>query len=523
MKDLVVKGDWWFPGKEQEKVRGELRFSEEKGSRLFLAPSNLPLIKKTDIILGLTDNNDKITLYDCYLQRFGLIGLREYEFESRNLFWGVHFEDIPHFSRIDFQSETLSQWVNIDGFTHREDITLRPGESAIFYKKPEDVKLGKWDCCTCYLIFKVVQISSGRSSHKQELKQEVSLRLDYEEEVVFIDIESQAHALMNMLAFAADSPVYSNEMTGYTLATGEMPIGIYSRQHIRGSLTKEKEVSHFLFEFTDVHEHAPQFIEKWIDLSLGDLSPFTNNYIAEKYIPSGFVERKFLEYVRCLEVYHRKTSRQNSMKLKERLLEIVGKYRYNIELFSDYAVEEFCERAKNGRHYLTHYEEKADQERMSLNEMVEKTNKMKILIDICLLAEMGFSKEDIDRKFHHYISMPYRIMAADSYIEKHLTDESEKIATKKAATYLIKHCSNEPYVILALCNMHTKEEREELAASIKVLKSIGMLQKLVSRGNVRIVFSKEYEKYVDKYYREKKKEEEEVRSTSKRKGKEEGS
>jgi len=541
------------------KVRGELRFSEEEGPRLFLEPSEIPLIEKTDIILGLTDNSEKITLYDCYLQEFGLIGPREYDFESRYLFWGIHFEDIPHFSRIDFQPDVLNQWVDINGFTHREDIKLNPGESAIFYKKPEDAKLGKWDSCTCYLIFKVIQISSGRPSRKQELKQEVYLRLDYEEDVVFIDIEHQTRALMSMLAFAANSPVYSNEMTGYTIATGEKPISIYSKQHIRGSSTREKEVAQFLFKFTDAHEYAPQFIEKWIDLSLGSLSPVTSHYIAEKYIPSGYIDRRFLTYARCLETYHRKTSDRRALTkkefkerleyicnrvdqeeiktwvksklsyayeltLKERLLEIVGKYRYNIGLFSDHAVKKFCKSVTDERNYQTHFEEKPSQRRMDLREMHGINDKMRKLIEICILTSMGFCQDFIDALFDYKIPFGYKIMALKDYIDsKTAKTDNERTELKKDAEYLLTHCSNGPYVILALCNRTDKESREKLMSNMIVLESIGMLKKVVDKKGMRYIFSEEYKEYVDEYYREKKKEEDEFRSTSKQKGREEWS
>ncbi len=539
MRALVVKGDWWLPGKKDQKIRGELHFSEEEGPRLTLDSCGNVMPNETDIILGLTDNKEKITLYDCYMQ---WPGSSNDEYESEYMFRGVHFEDIPHFSRIEFQSEILSQWVNIDGFTHRNDVALRPNESAIFYKKPEDIILCKWDGCTYSLVFKLIQTTTGGPDRKQEFQQKVYFRLDFEEEVILSSVERLTRALMNMLTFTADRPVYSSEMIGYSSVTGKAPIEIYLKQHVKSHLTREKLRPRLLFQLTDTRDQAPEFLEKWMELSLGPLSPFTNNYIAEKYIPLGFVERGFLEYVRCLEVYHRKTSerkaipkeeferrcqlivreiRESKIKrwvkgklkhadeltLQDRLQEITGKYRYNIELFSDRAVQDFCKRIADERHYLTHFEEKKDQERLTLIEMIELTDQMKKLIDICILTSLGFDQDFIDTLFYYEIPFDYKIMAVRNYIDSKKSGiEQDLSELKEDAEYLLMHCTNGTNVLLTLCNRPNKIEKYK--ANIVVLESIGILKRTVEAGRERYMIREEYEKYVYEYYREKKKKEE---------------
>ena len=68
-------GRWWQPKGDSRQVSGTLKYSPEKGAVLLLNdliidPASLLCGINPDIVLGITEQGEKITLYNCYGNRW---------------------------------------------------------------------------------------------------------------------------------------------------------------------------------------------------------------------------------------------------------------------------------------------------------------------------------------------------------------------------------------------------------------------------------------------------------------------
>lgn len=179
VEELVSLGNWWLPSNPEVKVPGKLSFSAESGATLELIgsfyssqfeeicevenidfPSEifpddeilksasgiaLDFIKpKENIILGLLDNNEEITLFRCsgQIKKFEFVKERSsLSFNAEYIFRKIHFEneqDIK-FKSISIQYSHLREWISKSGiqvFVSREEEKL-----WISYQPPENIHL----------------------------------------------------------------------------------------------------------------------------------------------------------------------------------------------------------------------------------------------------------------------------------------------------------------------------------------------------------------------------------------------
>lgn len=88
----------------------------------------------------------------------------------------------------------------------------------------------------------------------------------------------------------------------------------------------------------------------------------------------------------------------NEFSLRTRLKEIFDKYQENLSEFVE-KKEDFIGRVVDTRNYLTHYDEKLKEKAALGEELDPLIQELKILLEICLLTEVGFSSEEIKELF----------------------------------------------------------------------------------------------------------------------------
>jgi len=145
-----------------------------------------------------------------------------------------------------------------------------------------------------------------------------------------------------------------------------------------------------------------------------------------------FIEQKFMFLIQALEVYHRltqtgkyltddetkeirdiminsipekieltkkeilksKLNYLNEITLKERVLFILNKYKTIIEeIIPD--IEEFAKKVRNTRNYYTHFSKDDSKPVFEDEELFIASEQLKILVEICILSEIGFTDEKI--------------------------------------------------------------------------------------------------------------------------------
>ena len=84
----------------------------------------------------------------------------------------------------------------------------------------------------------------------------------------------------------------------------------------------------------------------------------------------------------------------NEFSLRKRLKEIFDKYQEILNVFIENK-NTFIEKVVDTRNYQTYHDEDLKERSASGKKLYHLTQKLKILLEICLLTELGFSSEEI--------------------------------------------------------------------------------------------------------------------------------
>lgn len=141
---IELKGYWWLPNLEENKIPGTLSFSQEDGAFLEIVgvfnEKGPDPIEQPTIILGITQLGKPITLYKCIINSwtYPLIGLGGGKYWAHFVFEGVHFvsEEKIKFHQLCGSYTDLDAWVDIYGFAIEWDNVDGKFISKIRYEKP---------------------------------------------------------------------------------------------------------------------------------------------------------------------------------------------------------------------------------------------------------------------------------------------------------------------------------------------------------------------------------------------------
>lgn len=139
-----LKGYWWLPSSEENKLPGTLSYSQEDGATLELVgvfeSKKLEPRQQLPIILGVTQQGKPITLYKCIISSsaYPLVGLGGYKCLAHFVFEGVHFEAEKkiRFNQLCGSYADLDAWVDINGFSIEVDVADGNFVSNVRYEKP---------------------------------------------------------------------------------------------------------------------------------------------------------------------------------------------------------------------------------------------------------------------------------------------------------------------------------------------------------------------------------------------------
>jgi hypothetical protein len=113
-------------------------------------------------------------------------------------------------------------------------------------------------------------------------------------------------------------------------------------------------------------------------------------------IENGEKSLDLREYKRILR--EEKFSQLNSYSLRERLKEIISEYRYCLPdnfFASPEEQDSFLKNIKNTRNYLTHLSSRKDKYVVSGQDLLILSRKLKVLLEVCLLKQLGLKDLDI--------------------------------------------------------------------------------------------------------------------------------
>jgi len=452
MEEFEYKGKWWLPEKPEKEITGILKFHPTEGAELELLDSfetskrramiSNPYTEQA-VILGITSNGKIITLYRCYRYKIqpSMAGPQMSSFKADFVFEGHHFEraeDIM-FDSISVNYSHLEDWAEIPWFHPKRESNSESHltKLKVDYSFPQKVEV-KLDSVTISFDY---YLNSNCSRTELNLKQVMFLKIEPREQTHFANyLDDICYHIQNFLSLAMSQAIYPLAMKGRTKARGRIsadgrliynPISIFrandSFLNLSGKIRRPK----MLFSFKEISHDFEACLNNWFTKS-EILKPVYDLYFGTLYNPSIYLEHEFLSLSQAIESYHRRvyggqylsnddyeeirkilteaiprgTHRDfreslkqrlkyhNEFSLRKRLKDVLNKCGDLAGLLV-HDHKKFIDDVVNTRNFLTHYDKKLKAKAKSGTELLKLIQKMKFVIELCLLMELGISSEKI--------------------------------------------------------------------------------------------------------------------------------
>lgn len=440
---IMLKGVWWLPSQEENKLSGTLTFSQEEGALLELAGGFN--IKETDlteqpiIILGTTQQNKSITLYKCNAQTWTYPLMDSVSGESKYrahvIFEGVHFESEEKikFHELYGSYTDLDAWVDVYGFTIKRDFTDNKIVSKISYELPDSQIFNIENEFEVGISFR----SSGpeRSIVQTEVKitQQACLVVKSKRgDVSFERLDSMLNALLALFQIASQGIPCPISIFGYSqensrkLNDGKVyypEINIYFQPIEPFVKQKRKLPQELLFVYKDL---TAEQISAWFT-SFQNYRTSVYLYRSLFYSNRLFIENRFLNIAQALESLHsirhgsqslphdeflerKKRALQSTPDDLKEWIEIALKnanYKYfrsrilellnNKKIFLGQLIPDmdlFSKRVKDTRNEFVHHDKQKWTFQRS-EELIRAIDLLTMLFESYLLEIIGFSDEKI--------------------------------------------------------------------------------------------------------------------------------
>jgi len=444
IEKFEYKGIWWLPHKPKERISGIFKFAPNEGVVLELIGSfeDITSIGETldlEIILGTSSSGKNITLYKCFeTKSLSVPGFSTSSFYANMAFVGAHFqktEDIK-FKGLSVHYMYLDEWSGISGFVNTQ-YSSNEKEIVIKYELPKPIQVVIND----YKIFLDIKVTPSPLSIVQKeasIKQSVYIRVESSEEKSFDEYLNIIYLIQNFLSLGITEPVYpliiegKTEMNKETIKINKETINYYPPVKVYGAsdipiVPKTLYPPNMLFTFRDISDKFEFFLKNWFEKA-DLLEPVYNLYFETLYSPRINLKHRFLNLLQAIESYHRRTinnfeqqEKQHEKKIEEILNAVPHKHKdwlkdklaYSneptlrkrlkdiLKKFADVLNKfilnknSFVEKVVTTRNYLTHYDKTLKKQSAEGEELYHLTQKIKILLEICLLKELGFTSDNI--------------------------------------------------------------------------------------------------------------------------------
>jgi ApeA N-terminal domain 1 len=462
MKEFKVSGLWRFPGKRRKKWAGTLSYHPQHGASLELVGRAKEIynlsqsIRKSnaagyqEIILGSSPAGKAdeflITLYGCYVQNpvFRPLyegSLRLY-FYVKTVILGKHFSKSHglKFKKLMVDFTYLFEWLNISGITSGIDLEIEKPDFLkkldldylITYKRPAPIKVPIRNY-TISLYFEKEQRPESTGIAKKEscVKQRVYAMIEFPKKQALGTFEDVCYHFRNFLSLGVAHPVYPQEIKARLdgeYGSEDIEVFIlrphYSITDIRLSFID------MLFTYTDISASFERYLSNWMENS-DRLKPVYDLYFGVIHNPSTYLIHTFLSRIQALETYHRRLASKYELtndvrdalvqevrnrtgnkydikKLNNRkdppllmmILELLKFYEDVLHpVIAYWQHVDFAEFVKDNRHYYTHYNPVKARNAPTQDELWKANERMKFLLQACLLFELGLSKAQIKDLF----------------------------------------------------------------------------------------------------------------------------
>jgi hypothetical protein len=440
----TIKGTWWLPENPDRKLVGEITYSSTGGAAIDLYDyfleewSTAPLT-----VWGITADGKAVTVFDGYTRNMTehSSGAKVSKIASNSAVIGGHFESKGHlkFYEVSASLSHLQRWVWSTG------IHITPDNSgmkwAITQERQPDISLGMVDGLELVLQFEG-QLKPGFGNC--ELSETCFLTVKAQTATNYAVLERIIQQFQHFLALGISRPVYALSVKGRpekwtddVAVLAKQPVcEVLRKLAMDGNCTKEIFPQEMQFSMSDLGDDVAGFFGRYFE-KYTLLKPVCDLYFSTLYNPGMYTQQRFLALAHAIEAYHRtfvggqyqsddeyheglekilrdaiphdvdvdfRSSLRNKLKylheysLRKRLQDICNQFASILEPHLG-AASEFAGITADIRNHLTHRDPR-DKSRSELPSGIDlwcRCEQLSLLLEVCLLHQIGFSDEKIKR------------------------------------------------------------------------------------------------------------------------------
>ena len=444
-------GMWFLPDAQEHHISGSLSYSrgnmylktigqiEKSTNDNFI--SAMESAKKQHIIptiLGITATDEKVTLQKCVLTHVKYAirstdGMTSCQYRVQQMFIGEHFRSHEEatFDRVSTDFSNLKPWYGKSGIKRSQNSKI--GIFAMEYNPVESTVVKIDDSYS--LEIQVFESVSGSFHEKGfSVNEYVWLSIKNKELRPYRDFDDMNLCYRYFLMLAMLNTVHPIRITG---SRNSQSVEIYPGINLYEKIPENIFPDKMLFVFYDVEKNFEEMIQAWRELWKDCKDPIITYFLVLLDHELARLEMQFQSIVLALESYHRlkfpdikiPKEKYNVMiedmkaKLKDNPMQIdfVEKFenmgngfslpkrlhsliKISPETFANARKEksDFVYKVSNTRNYYSHgskeLKEKAVLEADKLFNLIQE---MKLLFECCLLKELHFSPDQIDKIMAH--------------------------------------------------------------------------------------------------------------------------
>jgi hypothetical protein len=447
VEELNLKGKWWLPDRDNEKFEGTLTFDHQhqRGVLSIISGSIFEIDEignkdKHDIILGETSEGQKVTLNDCERRasHHHSHAPSEYSITTKNILLGWHFnrpEDIVFSSiYVTYRGDKINSWIkNVYAEAlskSRDSVEARIGDEYVISvtakRRSSYWSEGEVHKERHYLEY-CIEIESLKEKHLEEYRRVNSTVFDFLNFVIPQEVHIESiHGVLQNMELSKENILPSEQQEEiiifYASAIKEMFKSPYRKQQL---------FPHDESQRGSIPELFQKYVQKWFEIS-EEIRPLFDLYFGVMYNSEMYIEFKFLGLAHALESYHRYCKRyskeqtppnwENEIKiihkfypyiptrclgkikecynpdLRKRVTEVYGEYSDIADIHFNFKHQEFFSRkVTKTRNYYTHWSKGKEKDVAYGDDLFLLTQDLQFLLELCIMTELGFSKEDIVR------------------------------------------------------------------------------------------------------------------------------
>jgi len=408
-QNFEMKGYWFLPGQPDNKVAGILYFERHKEIHLELIggfdSNDLFFNSPVNIILGVGNNAEKITLINCYGY-----GSKNFSCEFPITFYkcqyiinGKHLLNIEEkvFNKIVVDLSTLYDWLPFRAIQTKIN---RP-DNKIIETSFVMSELNAWERIVeinneyTLKLFTDYGYHSPYNKKMIELYQnilcEISCRRGKRSFVELLNFMSLFKHLLSLISMNSTNylqiKLYDDDEF-QEISNGNRIFNSTECLYIeRDPLSSIDSWNKYLFDYSDIENQFSEMIKKWYS-NANSLAPIRSNLITSIAPKVVFTNSDFLIIVQALEGYYRRFINSDStIKLRKRLEDIIL---INKEVVTTKNISIDLDKVVKSRNYYSHLFERNENVLDGI-ELFEETKQLRILLIACVLNIIGFEKEQI--------------------------------------------------------------------------------------------------------------------------------